>query len=326
MAHDNFSREIDYLRISVTDACNMGCVYCMPAARPARFAPQELFTVAELRRIVRAAMGYGVRKLRLTGGEPLMRPDIVEIVSMLKTLGVRDLSLTTNGSMLAAMAPALKAAGLDRVNVSLDSLRPQRYAGITGGAELARVLEGIESARGVGLEPVKLNMVPIRGLNDDEIAAFAALTLERDMHIRFIEFMPAGHRALWSDERCVKVLEMMQRVTAEVGPLVRQHFKGDGPSRNYRIEGARGVVGFISPVSHGFCSMCNRLRLNAAGRLRPCLFSRTEVDVLGPLRAGASDAELSRLVGLAISVKPEGSYLANDPSSVANVPMSSIGG
>ncbi len=325
MAIDGFGRRIDYLRVSVTDRCNMGCVYCMPAAPPARFAEADIYTPAELGRIASVALGFGVRKIRLTGGEPLVRPDIIDIVSCLKRLGVRDLSLTTNGSRLRAMAGPLAAAGLDRVNVSLDSLEPGRFSSVTGGGELGRVLEGIASAKDAGLTPVKINMVPMRGVNDGEIPEFAALSLAEPVHVRFIEFMPTAGRG-WSEERCVRVPEIMGRVEAAHGPLERLPFRGGGTSRNYRIKGASGVVGFISPVSHGFCSSCSRLRISAAGRIRPCLFSSTEIDVLGPLRRGADDAELARLFGLAIIAKPEGNYLSNGPERASHVSMSSIGG
>lgn len=326
MARDAFDREIDYLRISVTDQCNMGCIYCIPKLRPMRFASEEIMTLEELMRIVRVARRYGVRKVRLTGGEPLLRPDILEIIAGIKALGVAELSLTTNGTLLGRMALALKSAGLDRVNVSLDSLIPGRYRRITDGGELDSVLAGIASARESGLDPVKINMVPMRGVNDDEIPSFARMSLAEPVHVRFIEFMPAGRENLWSDERCIKVQEMMRIVSGKVGPLLKREFRGNGPSRNYKIEGARGIVGFISPVSHSFCYSCNRMRINAAGRARPCLFSRTEIDLLGPMRAGADSAEIERLFGLAISSKPEGNYLGRNPATATPGPMSSIGG
>lgn len=326
MAQDAFNREIDYLRVSVTDQCNMGCIYCVPRERPRRFAAADIMTIGELLRIVGVARLFGVRKVRLTGGEPLLRPDILDIVAGIKALGMPELSLTTNGAFLGKMAARLKSAGLNRINVSLDSLKQERYRRITDGGDLDSVRAGIESARAAGIDPIKINMVPIRGINDDEIAAFARMSLAEPVHVRFIEFMPTGRDNLWSDERCIKVQEMMRIVSSEVGPLVRREFRGAGPSRNYTIEGAKGIVGFISPVSHSFCYSCNRMRINAAGRARPCLFSRTEIDLLGPMRSGADDGEIKRLFGLAISSKPEGNYLHLNPADATPGPMSSIGG
>ncbi len=324
MARDGFNREIDYLRISVTDRCNLGCLYCTPGRRPECLWEDELLTASEIGRIAESAMRYGVRKVRLTGGEPLMRADIVELVSAVKARGVRDLSLTTNGMLLSAMARKLKRAGLDRVNVSLDTLDPNVYAEMTGGGKLERVLEGISAAEGAGLSPVKLNMVPIRGMNDREIPGFARLTYERPCHIRFIEYMPTGRRKDWDESRCVKTPEVMDKV-ATLGPLVKLEFKGKGPSRNYRLEGARGVLGFISPLSHSFCYSCNRLRINAAGKIRPCLFSRSEVDLLAPLRRGMDDRGLDSLFARAIDMKPEGNYFEK-PSDASVESMSGIGG
>lgn len=326
MARDGFQREIDYLRISVTDRCNLGCLYCMPRRRPRCVREEDLLTVDEVARITASAMRYGVRKIRLTGGEPLLRGDIFELIRAVKAEGVRDLSLTTNGQLLSSMAGGLKRAGLDRVNVSLDTLKTEVYRRITGGGELERVLEGIREAESAGLSPVKLNMVPIRGINEGEIPDFARLTFRKPYHIRFIEFMPAG-REQWDERRCVRTPEVMERVRG-LGPLRKRPFRGKGPSRNYRIDGAVGLLGFISPLSHSFCYSCNRLRINAAGKVRPCLFSKTEVDILTPLRRGAGDAELDRLFALAIDRKPEGNYLEG-PGLGRDVfidSMSSIGG
>jgi cyclic pyranopterin phosphate synthase len=324
MARDAFLREIDYLRISVTDRCNMGCIYCVPGNRPRLFNEDRLLSAKEIARLARVALSYGVRKIRLTGGEPLLREDILEIIGRIKRAGVRNLSLTTNGSLLAGMARPLREAGLERANVSLDTMDPAKYAQITGGGNIDLALEGIREAENAGLEPVKLNVVPMRGINDDEITAFARLTLEKPLHVRFIELMPSAGDAPWQREKCVTSKEVMDKVSG-IGELERLRFRGRGPSRNYRIKGAEGVLGFISPVSRDFCYSCNRLRINAVGGIRPCLFSRTEVDVASPMRGGAGDDELRRLFALAIDIKPEGNYLGR-PSGAALEGMSCIGG
>lgn len=327
MARDQFDREIDYLRISVTDRCNLGCRYCMPVQRGKTFDPAEIMTDDEIVRIVRVAMEHGgVRKVRLTGGEPLVRPGIVGLVSRLGALGLADLSLTTNGTSLGRMARELRDAGLTRLNVSLDSLRADRFAEITGGGSLEAVQAGIGAAEEAGLDPVKINMVPLRGINDDEIVDFARMTIAKPLHIRFIEFMPShgsGHG--WDEHSCVRSEEVRRIIEAELGPMDERRFKGRGPSRNFVVPGASGIVGFISAVSHSFCYSCNRLRINAVGRIRTCLFSHTSIDVLGPMRAGAGDHEVARLFALALASKPEGNYLRK-PGAHSIESMPSIGG
>jgi len=325
MARDSFQREIDYLRISVTDKCDLGCVYCVPGGKPGASARQDNMDFDEAVRVVRAAVALGVRKVRLTGGEPLLRPDIVDLVRAFSGAGVSDLSLTTNGLRLDELARPLMEAGLRRLNISLDSMDPERYRRITGGGELSRALGGIRAAEETGLNPVKINMVPMRGVNDDEIPLFARMTLERPVHIRFIERMPAGGKGHWDRSGTITSKEARQMVEASVGPLIKRRFRGKGPSRNYRFEGAPGIVGFISAMSHSFCYSCNRLRVTSRGRIRPCLFSNTEIDLLGPMRKGASDEELIRLFRVAVDTKPEGNYLA-EPESANIGPMSEIGG
>lgn len=323
---DAFNRRIDYLRISITDRCNLKCIYCMPERGLKHFDRSEILTSDEIIRIVRIACKYGVRKVRLTGGEPLLRKDIIQLISGIKSAGIKDLSITTNGQRLASMAQTLKKAGLDRINISLDTLIAERYRDMTRGGEIHRVWEAIAEAERAGLSPVKINVVPVRGVNDDEVARFAALTLYKDVHIRFIEFMPIGNNGAWKPDAYLSKDELMERVAA-AGKLVRLPFKGGGPSRNYRIEGAQGMIGFISPISDCFCGSCNRLRLTAIGKLRPCLFSEISVDIKTPLRNGASDDELETLYRNAVLSKParhalhEGSLL-----HPAMSPMSQIGG
>jgi cyclic pyranopterin phosphate synthase len=323
---DTFNRSIDYLRISITDRCNLKCIYCMPEKGLKHFDKSEILTTDEIIRIVRIACKYGVRKARLTGGEPLLRDDIISLIKGIKAAGIRDLSITTNGQRLAGMAQELKKAGLDRVNISLDTLIADRYRDMTRGGEIDRVWESVSEAEHAGLSPVKINVVPVRGVNDDEVARFAALTLYKDVHIRFIEFMPIGNNRAWKPDAYLSKDEIMERVTS-VGKLVRLPFKGGGPSRNYRIEGAQGMIGFISPISDCFCGSCNRLRLTAIGKLRPCLFSETTVDIKTHLRNGASDDELEILYRNAVLSKPARHALHEGPLlHPALSPMSQIGG
>lgn len=322
---DSFERKIDYLRVSITDRCNLHCVYCSPERRATHFSASELLTAGEISRFVRIARGHGLRKVRITGGEPLLRKDVTEIISSVKALGIRDVSLTTNGVLLAGMARKLRAAGLDRVNISLDTLNPARYAEMTGGGDMRLVWRAIEEAEAAGLSPVKINVVPIRGINDDEAADFASLTLERDMHIRFIEYMPVGRTSICLKGACVKKDELMERISA-LGRLVRLPFRGKGPSRNYRLEGARGILGFISPVSEHFCDHCNRLRLTPSGKIRPCLLSEIEVDIRTPLRRGITDGELEALFVKAVAVKPRGHCLVEGHLLTELPSMSEMGG
>jgi cyclic pyranopterin phosphate synthase len=323
---DTFKRRIDYLRISITDRCNLKCVYCVPERGLRYFDQSEILTTEEISRFVHAAHKYGLMKVRITGGEPLLRKDIIPLVSTIKEIGIRDLSITTNGVMLASLAESLRGAGLDRVNISMDTLRADRYRAITRGGDLSRIWEAINESERVGLSPIKINIVPIRGINDDEILDFASLTLDRDYHIRFIELMPVGRNGRCKQEKTVEKEELMERIS-KLGKLIRSEFKGKGPSRNYRIEGAKGVIGFISPVSDCFCDSCNRLRLTAHGKIRPCLFSDIEVDIKTPMRSGISDKELESLLLRAVTVKPAGGYLNGNRKFHSDlISMSKIGG
>ena len=322
---DSFGRRIDYLRVSVTARCNLKCIYCVPKSGVHHSHQSEILSSEEIARFVSIVKKLGLRKVRLTGGEPLLRPDIVRLVSLIKATGIRDLSLTTNGIRLSDMADDLKKAGINRVNISLDTLEPEKYRAITRGGDIRRVLEGIKKAEEVGLYPVKINVVPMPGLNDDEIQRFASLTFEKDYHIRYIEYMRGGRNEASGKIGHLKKQEIMDRVS-ELGRLTRLTFRGGGPSRNYRIEGARGVVGFISPVTDHFCASCNRLRLTAAGKLCPCLFSNVELDVRALLRSGASDEELDKLFQSAVAVKPAGHYLEMEKRFSGLSSMSEIGG
>ncbi|HMK44109.1 MAG TPA: GTP 3',8-cyclase MoaA [Dissulfurispiraceae bacterium] len=323
---DTFDRVIDYLRISITDRCNLRCVYCMPSGGVNLLRHEDILRYEELTRIVRVAASLGVRKVRITGGEPLARRNVAYLIRSIRAInGIEDISLTTNGLLLAKLVPELAAAGLSRVNVSIDSLQHDRYAEITRGGSLELVLQGIQLAADYGLRPVKINVVPIRGINDDEIEAFARLTLETPYHVRFIEFMPAGTNDLWSADRVVTTQEIISRVE-KIATLTPVKVRRDGPARYFSFADAPGVLGFISPVSHHFCSSCNRLRLTADGKLRPCLFSETEIDIRAALRNGAPDEELERLLRIAVEVKPRERSFDKRPEMIRRRPMSAIGG
>ncbi len=323
---DLYERRIDYLRISITDKCNLKCVYCMPKRGLKYFEESEILTSEEIVRFVRIVHKHGLRKVRITGGEPLMRKDIISLISSIKKIGIHDVSLTTNGIMLSRLAGELKKAGLDRVNISLDTMDADKYKTITNGGDINRVLEAIEEAERVGLSPIKLNIVPIRGLNNDEILSFAFLTFNKNYHIRFIEFMPVGFNEMWRKDRYVSSTEIMERILT-LGSLECLKFRGKGPSRNYRIKGAKGVIGIISPLSDHFCGFCNRLRLTTDGKIRPCLFSQVEIDIKTPMRSGASDEEIEKLFCDSIKVKPQRHLLHEDMTSSGFLKaMSKIGG
>lgn len=298
----------------------------MPKSGVRLFGHREILTYEEIIRVARIAASLGVRKIRITGGEPLTRKDISFLISSLKTInGIEDISLTTNGILLEKLAGELADSGLDRVNISLDTLRPDRYREITRGGDIGPVLKGIDAAEQAGLLPIKINMVPVRHLNDDEIDDFARMALTTLRHVRFIEFMPIGSRDLWSDDRYISTDEL-KRTVEKIGPLIPVRLRKTGPARYFRFKEALGVIGFISALTHHFCGDCNRLRLTADGRLRPCLFSETEIDLKPALRNQSLDKEIERLLSLAIEVKPEGHNIGqrNDLSSLRN--MSRIGG
>jgi len=323
---DPYGRPIDYLRISVTDRCNLRCIYCLPSKGVQPFASKNILTYEEIVRVVRPAAGLGVRKIRITGGEPLMRKDLHRLIESLSRVeGIEDISLTTNGTLLKRWAPSLTDAGLKRVNVSLDSLDPVKYGKIRRKGDLSDVLDGIQAADQAGLRPVKINMVVIRGVNDDEIEAFARLTLKNPYHVRFIEIMPFGSGGFWSDDKCIPVHEMMGRIQA-TGPLEPVDTSWPGPAEYFRLPGARSLIGFISPMTRHFCTACNRLRLTSDGKLRPCLFSNREIDVKSALRRQASDREIARLLKLSIQWKPEGHVMDSGGNSDHLKSMSQIGG
>jgi cyclic pyranopterin phosphate synthase len=319
---DSFHRPINYLRISVTDRCNLRCVYCMPAEGISLMSHNDILTYEEIHTVARSAAELGINKLRLTGGEPLVRSGLPRLIEMLAQIeGIDDISLTTNGVLLGRYAAELKQAGLRRINISLDTLKPDRFELITRyGSELGEVLAGIEVARGVGLSPVKLNTVVMAGINDDELLDFAAKTITEERHVRFIELMP-----FVDNPRFVSAGEMRKRLEplGELTPCLPA--VGNGPAKYFRLPNARGTIGFITPISEHFCFQCNRMRLTADGKLRPCLLSDYEVDLKSPLREGISSSGLGELFKQAVAGKPLRHQLAEGHVPKQR-PFSQVGG
>lgn len=300
---DGYGREINYLRVSVTDRCNLRCRYCMPEGGVQLKNHDEILRLEEIARLLEVAVGLGLTRIRFTGGEPLIRKNFSYLVARAAALpGIEDLALTTNGTLLAEKAEELRRAGLRRVNISLDTLNREKFAHLTRGGDLERVKEGIAAALACGLEPVKINVVIARGFNEDEVEAFADLSREKALHIRFIELMPLGEAA-GIEDGFVPVTAVLERLRRKV-KLEPVAVAGSGPARYYRLPGGRGTIGFIAAISQCFCAACNRLRLTADGKLRPCLESDWEVDLRGPLRSGASGEELAALFRLAVEAKP----------------------
>jgi cyclic pyranopterin phosphate synthase len=326
MALDRFGRNIHYLRISLTDHCNLRCVYCMP--EDMTFRPNaEMMQDDEIFTLVRLFARLGFDKIRLTGGEPTVRANITGIVrGIAHTPGIRSVSMTTNGVLLGKLAKPLAEAGLQRVNVSLDTLDPARFHRVTRWGKLEQVWEGIQAAEDAGLRPVKINAVVVRGYNEADVVDLACLTLEHPWQVRFIEMMPFAGATALQLEQVVKAEEMQARIAGAFGPLEPVHGgELDGEARIYRLPGARGELGFISSVSTPFCAACTRARLTADGRLRLCLLRDKEVDLLTPLRAGASIEDLRQIVLDGIWFKPWGHGLAEGEFATNRV-MSEIGG
>jgi len=307
---DSFQRPINYLRISVTDRCNFHCIYCTSHQEFIPLCHSDILSYEEMHAIVQAAASLGVSKVRLTGGEPLRRANISHLVRLLSSVdGIDDISLTTNGLLLRQHAADLKAAGLRRVNVSLDTLDRRKFEKITGCDALEEVLAGIGTASAVGLTPVKINMVVMGGINDDEVLNFALLSKERGWHVRFIELMPFVQNGI----RFVPAQQIREQL-AGLGHLEETlPPAGNGPAKYYRMPGAQGTIGFITPVSEHFCFGCNRLRLTADGKLLPCLLSSEEIDLRPALRAEASAEELIALIKKAVASKPKGHLLGQVP-------------
>jgi GTP 3',8-cyclase len=317
---DGCGRTITYFRVSVTDRCNMRCVYCMPEGTV--FLPrEEMLGYDEIERVVRVGASVGISKVRLTGGEPLARKNIEYLVGRLAGFsGLTDLSLTTNGLLLSEKAAALAAAGLHRVNVSLDTLKPDRFKSICRAGELGSVLEGIAAAHGVGLKPVKLNVVVMRGRNDDEIEDFIDFGVREGVIVRFIEYMPILRNSEW-ENLFVSHEETTKRILHRIEPIDVRAPDTRAPARYFKVRGSGGYVGFVSPVTHGFCAMCNRMRLTPDGRLLACLLAGPGLDLKPLLRGGASDAEIAGAFALEAAEKGRAGAFSD-----IHRPMHTVGG
>ena len=320
-------RCINYLRLSVTDRCNLRCFYCMPEAGIDYMPHGEILSYEEMLRIVDLSVQCGIRKVRLTGGEPFVRKGFIHFLEQLSEIETLDeITLTTNGVFLKEFAAAIKECGICRINVSLDSLQPAKFSRITGRSYFEAVWDGIQEAERLGFNPIKLNVVAMRGVNDDEILDFARLTLEKPLHIRFIELMPVGENNNWTPERFISIGEIIERIET-LGNLVPvESDPNDGPAERFVLEGGRGEIGLIGALSHHFCDRCNRLRLTADGHLRGCLFCDQEIDLKAPLRAGRRDDYLLGLIRSAMANKPLGlERMVRSPRKCVRQ-MSSIGG
>ncbi|NPV30091.1 MAG: GTP 3',8-cyclase MoaA [Firmicutes bacterium] len=303
---DRFGRKIDYLRISVTDRCNLRCLYCMPPEGVKPKSHQEILRFEEILVVVRAALGLGINRFRLTGGEPLLRKGIVPFIKSLMLLsGIRDLSVTTNGTLLSKMGRQLRDAGLRRINISLDTLDPVKYARITRGGDLKAVWDGVCQALELGFSPVKINVVALRNINDDEWTNFARLTLDYPVHVRFIELMPVGTSWYLAGRNFASCEQVRSKIEKRLGELIPvATVQGSGPAEYFHLPEAKGTIGFIHAMSSHFCASCNRLRLTADGKLRPCLHDQREVDVRDAVRSGATEKELQGLFLKALRLKP----------------------
>lgn len=324
---DSFSRSITYLRISLTDQCNLRCLYCTPMDTQEKLKSVELLTYEELFRVATVAVSMGIRKIRLTGGEVLVRRNALSFIKKLTTIsGLDDIRLTTNGVLLEEFAADLFETGIRKINISLDTLQRDRFQTITGLDRFDKVWNGINLAKKLGFSPIKINMVALRGINDDELLDFAKLTLKEPFQVRFIEFMPIGSNSTWGKDKYISADEVKSKLLS-LGTLQEVRSKKmDGPARNYRFDGSVGSIGFISPISSHFCEKCNRLRLTAEGKLRSCLLSDKETDLKTILRSGCSDADVRKALLETIRSKPKGHALSVSNRGNCHGQMSRIGG
>jgi GTP 3',8-cyclase len=322
---DKFGRQITDLRVSVTDRCNFRCVYCRSADPENHMPAANLLSWAEYERLIRIFVGMGIRKVRITGGEPVVRRGVEDFIGRVKALGVHDLSMTTNGYRLADNCDRLVAAGMDRINISLDSLNREKFERITRTKTFDQVIAGIDAAQSSKLRPVKINAVLVRGINDDEVEAFAEFARDRDLIMRFIEFMPLDADRSWTRDVVVTGAEVQRRISAR-WPLVPVVHERSETARKFRFADGRGEIGLISPVSQPFCGFCSRIRLTADGKLRTCLFSKDDHDLRHLLRGAATDREIGDEIA-AIVMQKEKSHHINDPGFVPpSRTMVSIGG
>lgn len=319
---DSYGRIIDYLRVSIIDWCNLHCIYCQ--YNVVKKTHYEILRYEEIIRIVQLATQLGIKKVRITGGEPLMRRDIIFFMKEISQIdGIEDLSMTTNGSLLPKYVHSLKEAGLQRLNISLDSLQPKKYEEITQGGILSQVMAGIDEAFKANFSPIKINVVPMRGINDDELEDFVRLTIKKPIYVRFIELMPMSNNIFY-EEKYIPVSQIKERLKNTFDLKLVNDVKGNGPAKYYQIDDANGLVGFISPLSKQICSQCNRLRLTSDGKLRPCLESDTEIDIKIPLRSGQSDEEIKEVLLSAIKFKPKRHQFTK--KKIGRRQMSAIGG
>ncbi len=323
---DNHKRHLNYLRISITDRCNLRCLYCAPGGLVPKQSHADILRYEEILRVVRVGVSLGISKVRLTGGEPLVRKGVYEFLKDLTAVeGLSDISLTTNGALLAEHAEDIKAAGIQRINISLDTLDAQKYKLLAGYDLFDQVWAGIEAANKLGFKPIKINVVALKGYNDDEFVDLARLSLTYPFHIRFIEYMPIGNPSM-SNADYILAPDIKKSIR-ELGELIPVNKSGsDGPAERYRIKGAVGEIGFIPAMSRHFCQTCNRLRLKANGQLRPCLLSDTQLDIRGPLRSGCSDDDLKILFRQAVDHKHAVHPLSPEGTCRVNDAMSGIGG
>ena len=323
---DPCNRYLNFLRISITDRCNLKCIYCVPRDQIPRLAHDEILTYEEILRLVRVGVQLGISKIRVTGGEPLVRKGVYDFLGELSRIdGLADLSLTTNAVALKDNLKRIKSAGIKRINISLDTLKREKFSKITGMDLFDQVWQGIEGAREMAFHPIKINIVALNGVNDDELIDMAKLSFDHPFHLRFIEYMPIGESQMGNGPLLLAP-EIKKRISV-LGNLIRvRNSVNDGPAQRYRFEGALGEIGFIHALSHHFCDRCNRLRLTARGQLRPCLLSDHHEDVRGPLRSGCSDDQLTEIFFKAVRHKPSDHNLAvQNPSRVCGQ-MHSIGG
>ncbi|GFO63393.1 GTP 3',8-cyclase MoaA [Geomonas paludis] len=322
---DTYGRRINYLRLSVTDRCNLRCSYCMPEEGVEKLSHCEMLSYEDLLRISAEAVAAGIEKIRVTGGEPLVRKGIVDFLGRLAALpGLKELVLTTNGLLLKEMAQGLRDAGVQRLNVSLDSLKPETFAAITRGGDLQRVLDGLDEAERVGFPPHKINVVVMRGVNDDEILDFVALTLKRPYAVRFIEYMPTCGDADWRD-LTVPGAEIRERIAREYTIEESTNSERSGPSKNFRVQGAPGSLGIITAMTGHFCDGCNRLRVTASGVAKGCLFSGTGVD-LKPVLATGDDELLRKEIRRIVAAKPGRHEVTDEGVETKPFAMSRVGG
>ncbi len=324
---DKYNRKINYLRISVTDRCNLKCIYCMPSGVVHRLRHEEILTYEEILRLVRIATKLGIDKVRVTGGEPLIRRGIYEFLSELTAIEkIADVSITTNGILLKDNIEKLKASGIKRINISLDTLKKDRYKKITGFDGFHNVWEAIFEAHNMGFDPVKINVVVMKGINEDEIADLARLSINNPFHIRFIEYMPMETDRVPFHIRYLPNTIIKSQLEKEGDLVSVTRDKMDGPVRRYKFKGSAGEIGFISPISDCFCQTCNRIRLMAAGQIKPCLLSEQHIDIKTALRNKASDEVIAKILSDAIKSKPIRHNLTTDNPATVHEYMSCVGG